>query len=255
MHWALVLGTPTSSQHFEKDVNAAMLAVYENKKLNPASLQDTSGCLMGIGMEKSFGERTLWHDVSLKFSPGTITALWGPSGVGKTSLLQCLGLLDDLSAGMVLFDGIEVSSKRHRQRRGLYRDSFAFMLQNVGLVDDWTVMSNLNLALRRRGLSRRSRQEAAISALELVGMQSRANSLVYSLSGGEKQRVSFARAIARRPKVLFVDEPTASLDEGNAQVVRELIVSAADSGTIIVISTHDPFIRDLAHQVIDLSSR
>ncbi len=254
MHWALVLGTPTPSEHFEKDVNAAMHQTDEKQKPSPAAPRDSSVRLAGTGMTKSFGERTLWHNVDLECSPGTITALWGHSGVGKTSLLQCLGLLEDLSAGMVHFNGVGVSSKRHRQRRRLYREHFAFMLQNVGLVDDWTVMSNLNLALRRTGASRSSRKAEAFRALELVGMQARANSPVYSLSGGEKQRVSFARAIARQPQVLFVDEPTASLDEANAQVIRDLIVSAAENGTTIVISTHDPFIRDLAHQVIDLSS-
>lgn len=206
--------------------------------------------LESVALSKSFGPRPLWSDVSLQFAPGSVTALGGPSGCGKTTLLNCLSLLDDASSGRLLLDGRAITKRKRRQ---LYRTTFGFLFQSRGLVEQDTVERNLRLSPRLTSLSRREATRRIDDALDQVGVRSLKRSPVFQLSGGEHQRVAFARLIVHGARIVFADEPTASLDEANAGRVIDLLREHAATGGTVICSTHDPAVIQCVDQVIDVS--
>lgn len=221
-------------------------------ELNGLPLRAARGILTGVGLSKSIDGRLLWENLNLEFVPGTITAITGPSGVGKTTLVNCLGLLESLTAGHLLYNGKRISAAARRQRRGLYRDAFGFMFQQSGLIENWSVLENLELPLRGHGLRAPERRNRAGRALEVVGMAGHADDDIHVLSGGEQQRVAFARMLVHRPEVAFVDEPTASLDHQNSADIAGLLRSLAEGGAIVIVSTHDDFVSGVADVSIEL---
>lgn len=204
-----------------------------------AELSPTVGPLVGSALTKRIGERTLWHDLDVALDPGSITAITGPSGSGKTTLLNVLGLLEPLTSGVVTYDGRSWSGLSQRSIRGLYRDTIGFLFQNYALVEQWSVQRNLRLVLRAKGVARHQHPGLIAAALAAVGLTGRDSSPVYTLSGGEQQRVAIARLLIHRPHIIFADEPTAALDRDNAEIVLGHLQRFADAGAIIVISTHD----------------
>ena len=162
--------------------------------------------------------RQIIHGESVLCAPGEMTALIGPSGSGKTTLL-------------------------HRDRRAFWRDHAAFVLQDYGIIDDEPVSFNVTMR-RTRGFEKKLQ-----AALEHVGLAGRDTELASHLSGGEKQRLALARAVYRDARILFVDEPTASLDAINRQLVVGLFAGFARRGATVIVSTHDDeMIAACAHQ-------
>ncbi|PBB09692.1 ABC transporter ATP-binding protein [Kocuria sp. WRN011] len=180
----------------------------------------------------TIGRRQIIHGESVRCVPGEMTALIGPSGSGKTTLLHTLGLLLPPTAGHVTADGVAVSSSC--TRRAFWRDHAAFVLQDYGIIDDEPVAFNVAMRKTRNGADRTLR-----AALEHVGLSDREGELASHLSGGEKQRLALARAVYRDASVLFVDEPTASLDTDNRQLVVDLFADFARRGATVIVSTHD----------------
>ncbi len=177
---------------------------------------------------------------SVACRPGAMTALVGPSGSGKTTLLHCLGLLQRVTQGYVSVDGHDTTGWTESRRRRFWRDNTAFVLQDSGIMDEESVgfnvvMSAGILTSRVRGDRRRMRD-----ALEATGLAGREDEVAAHLSGGEKQRLAVARAIYKRAQVILVDEPTASLDDGNRNKVIDLLTSRALEGCTVIVSTHDP---------------
>jgi len=177
--------------------------------------------------------RQIIHGESVRCAPGEMTALIGPSGSGKTTLLHTLGLLLPPTSGHITADGAVVSGGTPRARRAFWRDHAAFVLQDYGIIDDEPV--SFNVAMRRTRGSDKKLQEA----LEHVGLAGRDSELASHLSGGEKQRLALARAVYRDAGILFVDEPTASLDAANRQLVVGLFAGFARRGATVIVSTHD----------------
>ena len=159
--------------------------------------------------------RIIFDGVSLDVPSGTAMALTGPSGSGKTTLLNCLSLLLPVSRGEILIDGTDVTRLSEGRRRRFWRDSVAFVFQDYGLVPDESV--GFNVCMESSPLFRKPKKWGAgvEDALNRVGLTGRASEQVAKLSGGERQRVGIARAIHKKAKVIFADEPTASLDVGN----------------------------------------
>ncbi|MFT0847736.1 ATP-binding cassette domain-containing protein [Actinomycetaceae bacterium L2_0104] len=181
------------------------------------------------------GPRTIFEDVNLNVPPGTMVALTGPSGCGKTTLLNCLGLIQRPTTGSVLADGIETNDWRDNQRTTFWRNHAAFIYQDYGVIEDQTVHYNVTLT-KRQSKETRNRIEEILSR---VGLARRGNELAAVLSGGEKQRLGVARAIYKKATVIFADEPTASLDSDNQELVTKLLRSCVDNGASVVIATHD----------------
>lgn len=185
----------------------------------------------------SLGGRMILAGESVVCSPGQTTALVGPSGSGKTTLLHCLGLLLPVGSGHLSIDGHDVSKASDRQRREFWRDDAAFVLQDYGIIEDESVEFNVTLRSRRR--IRKVSDLKLTDALRRAGLEERARDPAHVLSGGEKQRLALARAVYRDARGVFVDEPTASLDEGNRRLIIVQLLELAAEGCTVVVATHD----------------
>lgn len=211
-----------------------------------------SSMLVGRGLTKHIDGRTLWRGLDVDLEPRTITALTGVSGSGKTTLLNVLGLLDAPSSGELRLGKRRLSGISGKDTRRLYREHFAFLFQNYALVEQWTVRANLELALRSIGVGKRARASRIRDALESVGLGDHEKSRIYTLSGGEQQRVAIARVMVHRPSIVLADEPTAALDPDNAHTVKDHLRRFADDGAVVVLTTHDEHMARDADQTLRL---
>ncbi len=183
--------------------------------------------------------REIVRRACLVCAPGTMTALAGPSGSGKTTLLHCLGLLQRPTRGRLLVDGADTTGWRSGQRRRFWRDHAAFALQDYGVLEEESVAFNVTMAKGVFGSRVAGDHRRLRAALDETGLSGRAGELAAHLSGGEKKRLSIARAIYKDAHVIFADEPTASLDDGNRARVIALFAALARQGCVVVVATHD----------------
>jgi putative ABC transport system ATP-binding protein len=176
---------------------------------------------------------------SIEAVPGRLLILAGPSGSGKTTLLNVLGLLVRVSAGDVEVGDATATKWRDGRRRRFWREHVAFIFQDYGLIEDASV--EYNVTVGRRGLFglRRSERERVNQVLAHVLLEGRNTEQASRLSGGEKQRVGLARAMYRQADVVLADEPTASLDRRNRELVTEFLMGEARRGATVVVATHD----------------
>lgn len=201
-------------------------------------------------VSKAYDEEPVVEDVSLSVEPGEVVAIIGPSGVGKTTLLRMLSLSLEPDAGTVELDGDAVWDADEERRLALRR-RVGMVFQEASLFDA-TVARNVEYGLRvRRGwddrlrdglrsvLSSNGTPDAVEEALDVVGLDDKLRQEADSLSGGEAQRVSFARALAYEPEFLLLDEPTSDLDPRNTGLIEEAISEARDRGLGVVVATHD----------------
>jgi putative ABC transport system ATP-binding protein len=180
-------------------------------------------------------------EVSLAAGTGEVVAIMGPSGSGKTTLLSMLGGILRPTTGTVTIDGAPVWALDERQLPLLRRRYVGFVFQGFNLFAALTALDNVEVALNLKGLGRREARRQAARLLETVGLEHRANFLPRDLSGGEKQRVSIARALAGDPPLLLADEPTANLDWRNGEHVMKLLHSVSRAGhRAVIVVTHDP---------------
>ncbi|TDB82181.1 ABC transporter ATP-binding protein [Micromonospora sp. KC721] len=187
----------------------------------------------------AIGGRQVLDGECVRCEPGTMTALVGPSGSGKTTLLHCLGLLLLVNRGRILIDGKDVTRYGSAARRRFWRDHVAFVLQDYGIMDEESVAFNVTMQSSLLGRRATGDGKRFVQVLEQTGLAGRQDEVASHLSGGEKQRLALARAIYKRAAVVFVDEPTASLDAANRRKVIALFAELAASGCTVIVSTHD----------------
>lgn len=193
------------------------------------------------GVSKTYGKGAVGAvDVNLRVEPGELVALFGPSGSGKTSLLHILGLLLRPDAGEVVMGGDRVDHLPERVAARIRRARLGFVFQTAGLLPLLSAAENVDVSLRLLGIGGRKAGERVGAALASVGMEPRAQHRPYELSGGEQQRVSIARALVHDPEYLLADEPTGELDTATGAEVLDLLRGVAESGTAVVVATHDP---------------
>jgi len=204
-------------------------------------------------INKSFGDRIVLSNYSLSIESGTMVAITGKSGSGKTTLINILGLIEKPDSGVILYDGIPV--KTAAQKRDLLATKIGFIFQNYGLIDDETVFNNLVLV---RNLARKDlpqKHTLVDEALEKVQLsKDYKNKLIYECSGGEQQRVAIAKLLLKDCGIVFADEPTASLDEGNKDAVLKLLQEMNSRGKTIVMVTHDLSISRYCGEVVELQA-
>ncbi len=177
------------------------------------------------------------HEVSLAAEAGTVTALLGRSGCGKTTLLNLAGVMDFPTSGEVLIDGRSTVSLSERELTALRRKRVGFIFQFFQLLPTLSVLENIELPLLLAGA--RKARDAARDRLRWVGLEEKAGSMPYQLSGGQMQRVAIARALVHSPEVLIADEPTGNLDTASGDQVLALIrESASRFGTTVLMATH-----------------
>ena len=204
-------------------------------------------------LTKKFKEKTIFEDVSCTLETGKSYAIVGKSGAGKTTFLNILSGLEKATSGKVEFNDLNINSKN---RKKLYRDYFGFVFQNFALIDTETVKQNLRLGLTNSKLSKTEKDNKMRAALAQVGLgKMQLQQKIYTLSGGEQQRVALARIILKEPKVIFADEPTGSLDAENSQLVLRTLLTSFDSDATVVIATHDPMVWQQCDYVIEVENQ
>lgn len=180
------------------------------------------------------------RDFNLQVNEGEFVAVTGPSGSGKTTFLNIAGMLETFNGGSYVLDGQDVSHLNDNQRSRLRNEKIGFIFQSYNLIPDLNLFDNVDVPLRYRGFDAKERKRRIEESLETVGLANRMKHLPSQLSGGQQQRVAIARALAGKPRFLLADEPTGNLDSSMAQSVMDLLQSINESGTTIVMVTHDP---------------
>jgi putative ABC transport system ATP-binding protein len=189
---------------------------------------------------KSFGQTPALRGANVSVSPGEIVAVMGPSGSGKSTLLHCLAGIFTPDRGEVWFDGQRLDELGETKRTRLRRTAFGFVFQFGQLVPELSAADNIALPLLLNRASRKAAYAQAASWLPRLGLDGLGARRTGELSGGEAQRVALARALVTRPKVLFADEPTGSLDSLTGEKVMDLLVDTArEESTTVVLVTHD----------------
>ena len=192
------------------------------------------------------------ENMNLNIPGGKLVIIKGRSGSGKTTLLNIMGALDDEYEGDVFFDGEKLASLDETEKEKLRRYEMGFVFQSVALFPIMNVYENVDFALRT--IDERDNNDSRIKeVLELVGLSDRVTHYPFQLSGGEMQRVAIARAIAKRPKIIFADEPTGALDTMTGIIVVKLFKELVEKeGISVVMTTHDEGIMDMGDMLINL---
>ena len=196
-------------------------------------------------IEKIYQTKTIetvaLNSVNLTVNRGEFVSIMGPSGCGKSTLLSLMGLLDEPTSGTIEVDGRAVTSYSDKELAGLRNLKIGFVFQSYHLINDLSVVDNVELPLLyRRGMGSKERRQRAIAALDKVGLSARTGHFPSQLSGGQRQRVAIARALAGGPEIILADEPTGNLDSVMGEEIIELLLELnREQGVTIVMVTHD----------------
>lgn len=202
---------------------------------------------------KKFGDKVVFTDLSYTINDGKMIAIVGPSGCGKSTLLNILGLLDTDYSGEVLYDGQLLSKASEKKRDEYIRNNINYLFQNYALIETDTVEENLMLALEYEKFTKNEKIKKINKSLELVGLKDFNKKSVFTLSGGEQQRVALARIILKRGNIVLADEPTGNLDRNNSNKVMEILKALQKQGRTIIIVTHDESLAAQCDDIIRLS--
>jgi putative ABC transport system ATP-binding protein len=190
--------------------------------------------------------------VDFTVDDGEWVSVMGPSGSGKTTLLNCLSGLDDIDGGRVVLDGRELHSMSDAERTQHRAAAMGFIFQAYNLIPVFSAVENVELPLLLAGADGKDARRRASETLERMGLGHRLRNRPNELSGGEQQRVTVARALAGRPKVVWADEPTGALDSETAAIVMDLLAELNKEGLTLVVVTHDPGVGQRAHRLVTM---
>ncbi len=190
--------------------------------------------------------------VSFEIKRGEVVSIMGPSGSGKSTLMNTLGCLDRPTSGEYVLDGEPVASLNDDQLANIRNRKVGFVFQSFNLLSRQTAITNVELPLRYSG-NTSGRRQRAMDALKAVGLEDRMTHRPTELSGGQQQRVAIARAIVNDPAIIMADEPTGNLDSKVGKEIMNLLLNLnKESGTTLIIVTHDPTIAEQTQRVIRL---
>ncbi|OCG76606.1 ABC transporter ATP-binding protein [Microbacterium sediminis] len=191
--------------------------------------------------------------VDLEIADGDFVAIQGPTGGGKSTLLQLLGALDTPTSGTVRLGETELSRAGHAVLGRIRAERIGFVFQGFNLIPTLTARDNVDMGLEPLGLAATERARRVTEALEQVGLADRGDHLPSELSGGQQQRVAIARAIAKRPAVLLADEPTGNLDEQTRDEIMSLLEGLNAAGLTLILVTHDSAVAHRARRRLRLA--
>ena len=198
-------------------------------------------------LKKSYEDHLLFDQYNLSIETGEFISITGPSGCGKTTLLNMVGGLEPYDAGQIIVKGKDIGEKSNKLE--YFSDVVGFLFQNFVLMEDKTVEENLNI------IKAHNRSEMSIeSALGIMGLQNKLKSKVYTLSGGEQQRVALARLLIKKCDLILADEPTGSLDKKNADLVMSILKEINQTGKTILLVSHDSEIIKYGDRVLKLKT-
>ena len=191
--------------------------------------------------------------INLRIREAEFVSIMGPSGSGKSTLLNIIGLLDTPSNGNLSLNGTAVRSFADKQLARLRNERLGFIFQTFHLINDLSVVDNVEVPLLYRRMSGSERRQLALRALERVGLSSRIHHFPSQLSGGQQQRVAIARAIVANPKIILADEPTGNLDSQMGDEIMSILLDLKhkEKATIVMV-THDPRMAEKTERTIRL---
>ncbi|GAB4052959.1 ABC transporter ATP-binding protein [Spirosoma litoris] len=192
------------------------------------------------------------NNINLDIKKGEFVSIMGPSGCGKSTLLNVMGLLDEPSKGTVQLDGQPVTTYTDKELARLRNQKIGFIFQSFHLINDLSVIDNVEIPLLYRSTNGKPRQEYAKEALVKVGLSNRMKHFPKQLSGGQKQRVAIARAIVGNPDIILADEPTGNLDSAMGNEIMNILQQLNDDGATIVMVTHDEQMAKRTHRLVRL---
>lgn len=201
------------------------------------------------GISKIYGDLKALDNINLAVEEGEWLSIMGPSGSGKTTLMNIIGCMDKPSRGKIDLAGQDISKLSSKELTVVRRDTIGLVFQQFHLVNYLTALENVMMAQYYHSMPD---EEEAMEALASVGLKERAKHLPNQLSGGEQQRVCIARALINHPKLLLADEPTGNLDEKNELLVMEIFEKLHNTGSTIIVVTHDPEVADQAERMVVL---
>jgi len=192
-------------------------------------------------------------DINLHVAKGDFLSIMGPSGCGKSTLLNIMGLLDNPTQGTVAIQDQAASEFKDKQLATLRNRKIGFVFQSFHLINDLSVVDNVEIPLLYRRMSGSERRNRALAALEKVGLSARTRHFPSQLSGGQRQRVAIARAIVGKPEIILADEPTGNLDSNMGQEIIDILLNLnKDDQTTIVMVTHDDRIANQTSHIVRL---
>ena len=199
-------------------------------------------------LNKKFNDKVIFNNLNLTIEDGEMLAISGVSGSGKTTLLNILGKLDKEYDGNIIIDNKNLKTIT---QTNYLRNTIGYLFQNYALADNLTVTRNLDFSLK---YSDDKSLEAKENALEMVGLDPKEylNKKIYTLSGGEQQRVALARLFLKPCSIILADEPTGSLDVKNRDVVLEILRKMNEHGKTVIVVTHDPYVLTVCNRVIKI---
>lgn len=202
---------------------------------------------------RSFGSLQVLKGINLNIERGEVVSITGPSGAGKTTLLQIMGSLDKPDGGRVLYDGQDITRMNEKEISAFRNRHIGFVFQFHQLLPEFTALENITIPMLIAGQGMRQANARAKELLELLGLADRADHKPAELSGGEKQRIAVARALANQPDVILADEPSGSLDTKNKEELHKLFFSLRNQlGQTFVIVTHDESLAAMTDRTIRL---
>ena len=205
-------------------------------------------------INKSYGNLKVLNDISLSIRENEIITIVGPSGAGKTTLLQIAGTLDRPDSGSVRYDGTEILGLNDKKLSKFRNSNIGFIFQFHQLLPEFTAQENVAIPAIIGGMGRKKAMREAEEFLGMLGLGERLRHKPAEMSGGERQRAAIARALINRPKVIFADEPTGSLDSRNRDEICAIISDLRKSlGQTFVIVTHDPTISSIADRIVSMA--
>lgn len=201
---------------------------------------------------KKYGENIVLDKFSLIVEEGDYVSITGESGKGKTTLLNIMGMLDEPNEGIIEIYGNKNPLFTSKRSINLRRHTISYLFQNYGLIDTDSVENNIKISLKFKKLNKKEIKKVVSNALEQVGLIGYEKRKIFTLSGGEQQRVALAKIIAKSPKIILADEPTGSLDEKNRDYILKILDKFNSEGKTIIVVSHDPKVASCAKKHITL---